>query len=472
DAIGCFERALALQPHSGNALRLLTYLAKQICDWSAFADLDRRIVEAVRRDTAGITPFTVVVGPSTSADQLRAARTHLRGMKIDKLSPIYRGEPRRHERIRLGYLSADFHDHATSYLMAGLFERHDREKFELFAYSFGPDQRDSSRARLRKAFDRFFDLRPMRDAEAARLLAEHEIDIAVDLKGYTGGARPAILARRPAPIQVNYLGYPATMGAHFIDYVVADPIGVPIDEQPYFTERIVHLPNCYQANDRERRIAERTPTRVACGLPERGFVFASFNSGLKLTPVFFDIWMRLLKAVPESVLWLLRDNPWAEANLRKEAEARGVSAGRLVFAPRAPLAEHLARQRCADLFLDTLPCNAHTTASDALWVGLPVLTCVGGTFAGRVAASLLNAVGLPELVTRSLEEYEAIAFGLASDPAHLAGIRAKLARNRLTTPLFDTGLFRRHLEAAYFEMWRVWQRGEVPRPFAVRDVDG
>jgi protein O-GlcNAc transferase len=450
----------------------LSYLSKQICDWSALADLDRRIVEAVRGGVAGVTPFTTVIGPSTPADQLRAARSHLRSMKIEALPPIHRGQRHRHERIRVGYLSADFHDHATSYLMAGLFERHDRAKFEISAYSFGPDQKDQSRARLMKAFDRFFDIRPLRDVDAARLLAAHEIDIAVDLKGYTGGARPAILAHRPAPIQVSYLGYPGTMGADFIDYVVADPITVPIDEQAFFTEKIVHLPDCYQANDRERPIAERTPSRAECGLPERGFVFASFNSGLKLTPAFFDIWMRLLKTVPNSVLWLLRDNPWVEANLRREATARGVSPERLVFAPRETLADHLARNRLADLFLDTLPYNAHTTASDALWAGLPVVSCIGTTFAGRVAASLLSAVGLPELITRSLEEYEALARHLASDPARLAGIRAKLVRNRLTTPLFDTDRFRRHLEAAYLEMWRIQQRGEKPRAFAVGSGDG
>ena len=304
----------------------------------------------------------------------------------------------------------------------------------------------------------------------AHKIRDLEIDILVDLKGFTQDHRLSILAHRPAPIQVNYLGYPATMGADFIDYIIVDPFIVPLDQQPFFTEKLVHLPECYQVNDSQRAIAARTPTRAECGLPEPGFVFCCFNNTYKLTPLYFDIWMRLLQAVSGSVLWLLADNPWVEQNLRQAAQARGVDANRLVFAPRTALPAHLARHRLADLFLDTLPCNAHTTASDALWAGLPVLTCAGRSFAARVAGSLLLALGLPELVTYNLEDYEALALKLASEPDVLNGLKRKLDANRLTAPLFDTAHFCSHLEAAYEEMWRIWQRGEKPRAFSVEPI--
>jgi predicted O-linked N-acetylglucosamine transferase (SPINDLY family) len=294
-----------------------------------------------------------------------------------------------------------------------------------------------------------------------------EIDIAVDLKGFTQDARPGILAFRPAPVQVNYLGHPGTMGASYIDYLIADRIIIPEEHEQHYNERIVLLPDSYQANDSTRQIAERTPSRTEEGLPESGLVFCSFNGSFKITPEFFDIWMRLLKSSEGSVLWLLDDNPAAVRNLKREAEARGIPSQRLVFAPRRPVEDHLARHRLADLFLDTLPCNAHTTASDALWAGLPLLTCVGTTFAGRVAASLLTAVGLAELIAGSLSSYEALAMKLAGDPAQLAALKAKLAQQRTCAPLFDTSRFTRHLESAFTTMWERQQAGMRPASFAV-----
>ena len=323
------------------------------------------------------------------------------------------------------------------------------------------------RARLVSAFEHFVDLRTVSHGDAARRIHADGIDILVDLKGYTSGARTAILAPRPAPIQVNFLGYPGTMGADFVDYVLADATVAPMADQPQYAEKIVHLPDCYQPNDRMRAIAEPAPTRAQCGLPERGFVFCSFNNSQKLTPGFFAIWMRLLKAVPGSVLWLLGTGATIEANLRREAHSRGVAPERLVFAPMIGLAEHLARYRHADLFLDTLPYNGHTTASDALWAGVPVLTCAGPTFAGRVAASLLKAVGLRELTTASAGEYEALALRLATEPALLTGLRRRLAANRATAPLFDAARFARGIEAAYARMWEIWRAGRPPEPFAV-----
>jgi predicted O-linked N-acetylglucosamine transferase (SPINDLY family) len=322
------------------------------------------------------------------------------------------------------------------------------------------------RKRLQAAFDRFVDVQNMADAEVAALLREMEVDIAVDLKGLTGDSRPAILAPRPAPIQVSYLGYPGTMGAAYIDYIIADRIVIPEDRKGSYSEAVVYLPDTYAPADCKRRISDHTPSRAEAGLPESGFVFCSFNNSYKITPAIFDIWMRLLRNIEGSVLWLLATDAAAVGNLRREAEARGVSPDRLVFAPRTSVEDHLARHRLADLFLDTLPCNAHTTASDALWAGLPLVTCLGSTFAGRVAASLLNAIGMSELVASSPANYEALALKLARDPNALAAVKAKLLRNRETYPLFDTDLFCKNIEAAYEFMWQRHQKSEPRVGFA------
>jgi predicted O-linked N-acetylglucosamine transferase (SPINDLY family) len=402
-----------------------------------------------------------------AALQLRCAR-NLIGDRIGTPPPPKATGPAwRNDRIKVAYLSADFRRHATAYLIAELVERHERERFEVIGISFGPDDGSDMRARLEGAFDRFVDVTGSSDEAVAEQITRWRVDISVDLMGHTQYSRPGILAFRPAPIQTSYLGFPGTTGADFIDYVIADPIVLPFDRQPCFAEQIVHLPDCYQVNDTTRRIAPRTPTRQECGLPAEGFVFCCFNTSWKITPAVFDVWMQLLGVIPGSVLWLLRDNAEAEANLRNEAAARGVDPARLVFADRLAPEEHLARHRLADLFLDTLPYNAHTTASDALWAGLPLLTCRGETFAARVAASLLNAVGLPGLVTTSLEDYEALALKLGTDHALRRRLRASLEANRASCPLFDAGLFRRHLEAVYETMWGRWQRGESPRSFAV-----
>jgi len=305
----------------------------------------------------------------------------------------------------------------------------------------------------------------------AHLLCDLRVDIVVDLKGYTTDARPGICAFRPAPIQVSYLGFPGTMGVDFIDYIIADATVLPFDKQPHYTEKIVHLPDCYQPNDTKRKISEQPMMRRVAGLPDGQFVFCCFNNSWKITPTFFDVWMRLLHRVENSVIWLLTDNAGTERNLRNEAEKRSVDPSRLVFAKRVPPDEHIARYRLADLFLDTLPYGAHTTASDALWAGLPVLTCKGQAFAGRVGASLLRAVGVPELVVSSLPEYEALALKLALEPDFLSQLRAKIARNRDTCPLFNTQRFVRHIEAAYATMWETWQRGEAPQSFRVEPIE-
>jgi len=381
--------------------------------------------------------------------------------------PLWNGDVYRHDKIRVAYLSADFRTHATALLMAGVFEAHDRARFETTAISFGADDRSAMRARLEAGFDHFVDMRDVRDAEIAQRLRREEVDIVVDLKGFTQESRPGILAYRPAPIQAQYLGYPGTMAASYYDYVIADACVIPEEHRPFFSEQVAYLPDTYQCNDSKRAIAPRAPRRAEVGLPENGFVFCCFNNNHKILPEMFDIWMRLLRQVDNSVLWLLQDNQVVARNLSREAIARGVAPERLVFARRCLPAEHLARQRLADLFLDTLPYNAHTTCSDALWAGLPVVTVLGGCFAGRVAASLLSALGVPELIGRSLEEYEALALKLARDRTALAAIRDKVVRNRDTYPLFDTARFTRNLEAAYISMWERYQRGERPQTFAV-----
>jgi protein O-GlcNAc transferase len=377
-------------------------------------------------------------------------------------TPIWRGERYRHDRIRVAYVSADFHQHATSYLMAGMFECHDTSRFEITAISLGPDDASEMRRRLKHGFEHFVDHSKRSDDEIAAYIKQVEIDILVDLKGFTQDARTNVFARRPAPVQVNHIGYPGTMGASYIDYIIADSTTIPDEARRFYSEKIVVMPNSYQVNDSKRVVHDIAVDRPGAGLPPTGFVFCCFNNNYKIEPSVFDCWMRILARLEGSVLWLLEDNASAADNLKKEAIARGISAERLIFAKRLPLPEHLARHKLADLSLDTLPCNAHTTASDALWSGLPMLTCLGETFAGRVGASLLKAIGLPELVTTTLESYERMAIDLASDSQKLAAIRRELARNRPTAPLFDTELYTRHIERAYDAMYQRCQAGLPP----------
>lgn len=468
EALRSFKQALVIDPDHAHAFNAMASAAKTACDWKLTAKLSR---EAVARVAAGklVEAFTFLGYSSDPSLQLACARSFIRDEIAVPPPRLWNGTIWQNSKIRIAYLSADFRMHATAYLTAELFERHDRSRFEVVGVSFGSDDRSEMRDRLMRGFDQFLDVRFKSDRDVARTLSDLRIDIAIDLSGLTYGCRPGILARRPAPVQVNYLVYPGTTGADFIDYILADPMVLPFDQQRFCTEKIVHLPECYQVNDSARAVAE-APTRQDAGLPAEGFIFCCFNNSNKLTAEMFGIWMRLLHRVQGSVLWLLRANAAAEENLRREVAARGVDPARLVFATRTKVEQHLARYRLADLFLDTLPYNAHTTASDALWAGLPLITCRGESFPGRVAASLLHAVGLPELVTDSLEDYEALALRLAAEPSMLRGVRERLQQNRLTYPLFDTDRFRRHVEAAYTKMWELWQRGEGPRSFAVEPL--
>jgi protein O-GlcNAc transferase len=467
-AAAVFARLLAVSPHHDYTIGAALFAAAGCCEWN---DYDARLDAVIREVDAGhlaAPPFVCTVLSGSPAVQLRCAQLHVAAQGLSVPQPFWRGGRHDHDRIRVAYLSADFHTHATAQLMAGLFEQHDRTRFLIHAISFGPSvPEDPMRARLAKAFESFIDVADRNDAAVAALVRELEIDIAVDLKGFTQDARPGILAQRAAPIQVSYLGFPGTLGGAYMDYILADTCVIPPEDRQYYTEQVVYLPDCYQVNDRKRDIPHSTPPRPMVGLPERGFVFSCFNNPYKFTPTVFDVWMSILKSVPESVLWLLGNTEVTARNLRAAAAARGVSPERLVFAPRVPLNLHLARIGCADLFLDTLPCNAHTTASESLWAGVPVVTCLGSSFAGRVAASQLRAVGLPELVAGSLDEYRCIATSLALNEERLAEMHARLIAARDSSTLFDTDRFRRHLESAYASMWAWHQRGERPASFSV-----
>lgn len=463
EALTDFERAYSLRPDYEFLFGQLVRAKMTICDWRDLKSQVAGLVRAVEQGEKACSPFLMLGVSDSAAVQKKAAEIYVQAecSRNDSLPAI--AKRARQAKIRLGYFSSSaFYNHARASLVAELFERHDRTRFDLTAFSFRSDRNDEARQRTGAAFDRFIDVDTRSDEEVALLARELGIDIAVDLNGYLQYTRQGIFALRAAPIQVSYVAYAGTTGSDYIDYLIADHTVVPESHRPYFTERIVRMPHAYQPNDTKRRIAEKEFTRAELGLPESGFVYCSFNNTYKFTPDIFDCWMRILRQVSGSVLWLYTGNGAAQVNLRNEARRRGVEGERVIFAPPMPLPEHMVRHRLADLFLDTLPYNAHTTASDALWAGLPVLTQVGEAFAARVAASLLNAIGLPELVTTTRDAYEALAVELATNPAKLAAIKCKLAENRLTQPLFDTPLYAKHLEAAYTTMYDRYQAGLPP----------
>ena len=457
EAIVHYHQALSLKPDINWAYGDFQNIKMKISDWSDFYEGLINLANKIQLHQKSIQPFISLALFSEALMHRKSAEIY-----VDEKFPfnpalgLISKQPKR-KKIRIGYFSADFHNHATGHLMAELFELHDKSCFEIIGFSFGPEKNDEMRQRLVKSFDQFIEVFSKSDIEIAQLSRDLNVDIAVDLKGFTQDSRTGIFSYRVAPIQVNYLGYPGTMGAEYIDYIVADKTLIPSQSQQYYSEKVVYLPHSYQANDRKRGISKKQFTRQELGLPREGFVFCCFNNNYKILPATFNAWMQILKMVDGSVLWLLKDNPWVSENLKKEAAKQGIDATRLVFAERMSLPEHLARHRHADLFIDTLPCNAHTTASDALWTGLPVLTLMGESFASRVAASLLNAIGLSELITTSQEEYIALAVKLADNSHKLADIKQKLKQNRLTTPLFDAPLFTKNIEAAYTIMYERYQ---------------
>ena len=456
DALAAYNKAFAIDADLEYAEGARFYAKMQLCDWSNFESECAHLVTSIERGVV-TSPFGFLALPSSPEEKLKCAKLYSKW----NYRPIWQGDRYNHEKIRVAYISADFRQHAVAYLIAGLIESHSREHFDVTGISLQREDLSETGQRMKRAFGNFIDVSGMTDEEIAQLIRKLEIDIAVDLMGYTQGARTNVFAQRPAPIQINYLGFPGTMGTTFIDYIIADKIVIPNHMQDFYSENIVYMPHSFQANDRERLISEKLFTRVELGLPNEGFVFCCFNHSYKITPFVFDIWMRILNRVGSSMLWLLANDATVQINLRKEAAARGVNPERLVFAPSVPYPEHLARLSAANLFLDTAPFNAGATASDALWSSLPVLTRIGNCFSERMAASLLNAIGLPELVTSTPKEYEELAIELATSPEKLAAIKRKLANNRLTTPLFNTKMFTHHIEAAYTAMYERY-RGNLP----------
>ncbi|QJR10781.1 Beta-barrel assembly-enhancing protease [Usitatibacter rugosus] len=448
-ALADYDRAIELAPelpyNPGHRLHIQMHL----CDWTGLEGRIAGVADAIAAGKLAAEAFVLCAVPVPPDIRRKCAELCARDVLRSTPIAAWDRPAYGHQRLRIGYFSADFRNHPVAYLVAPLAERHDRSKVETFAYSFGPDTGDATRKRLERAFDHFDDVRARSDADIVALARQHELDIAIDLMGHTTHARLGIFARRAAPIQAQYLGFPGTMGTSCMDYVIADETVVPPTDEPYYTERIARLPVTYQVNDLGREIAAEVPARTAVGLPERGLVFCCFNNKAKITPDVFSAWMRILAAVPGSVLWMVESEAIAAENLRREAKSRGIDPERLVFAPRVPLAQHLARVRNADLFLDTYHYNGHATTSDTLLAGVPGITCLGDAFPGRVAASLLRAVGLPELVTETLPEYEALAVRLAQDAGALRQLREKLERNRATEPLFDATRFARDLEALY-----------------------
>jgi protein O-GlcNAc transferase len=459
EAIAVFQRLLTVNPKYDWGKGLLAYERLHACDWTDFQQSANEITDGIRAGmkTCKSLPL-MAISDDCESHQLSARMFGLRFPQ--QKAPLWNGERYRHKKIRIAYVSPDLREHPVGHLMCGIFEHHDKSRFETIAISLGIDDKSRLRSRMLNAFDHFVDARMMTTRQIAEKMREMEVDIAIDLAGYTADSRTDVFAYRPAPVHANFLGYPGTMGVPYMDYIIADRNVIPPEHQRFYDEKVVYLPDAYLPTDAGVKIAERTPTRAECGLPEEGVVFCSFSHDYKLSPPMFDVWMRLLNQVPGSVLWLMSRGETAQQNLRKEAAARGVDPSRLVFAGRVPMVEdHLARYRQADVFLDTHPYNAHTTAADALMAGLPVVTFMGGAFPARVAASLLHAIGMPELVADSKEGYEALALKLAQDPALRETLKAKLQANRTTHALFDTQRFCQNMEAIYVSMWRQAELG-------------
>lgn len=478
EAVAPLEKAVACMPNATMTLSYMVTNKMYLCDWENIDALSQKIVDAVMEKRGYSDPFifqSLSTAPGNAEQLACAASSDAISTGIRKQANLGDAQKFTYQhlsgrRIRVGYASMDFRSHPMAYLMTDVLEKHDRDKFEVYAYSYGPHDNSPERKRFMEVVDHFIDIHGMTDDQAAQRINEDGIDILIDRKGHTYGSRLGIFVYRPAPIQVCYLAHAGTIGADYIDYAVVDAFVVPPDQQQFYTEKLVYMPDSYQANS-IRPVAKTIPSRAECGLPESGLVFCCFNQSYKYTPKVFDLWMRILKRTPDSVLWLFSTEDETADNLRREAQMRGVDPNRLVFAPKMPQAQHLARHHHADLFLDTLIVNAHTTASDALLMGCPVITCPGETFVARVAGSVLRALEMPELIVSNLQEYEDLAVAIATDPARLRALREKVAQKVKTAPLFNSTRYTRHLDAAYLEMWRLQQAGEKPKPFAIAPIE-
>jgi predicted O-linked N-acetylglucosamine transferase (SPINDLY family) len=456
EALMSYQKALELNPEFDYLFGTWFHLKMKLCDWSDFESNRDKLKAGILAGNKISIPFAVLSLIDDSSLHLKASKIYHQNNEIVKKLPknIYDQKLRK---IRIGYYSADFREHATSYLIAGLIESHDKNKFEIYGFSFGPHVVDAMHARLLNSFDQLFEVSKMNDQEVIDLSRNIGIDIAIDLKGDTEDARVGLFTGRCAPVQVNYLGYPGSMGLDCYDYILADKVVLPEKNYSHYSEKVVSLLHSYQVNDSHRHISDRVFTKTELGLPEEGFIFCCFNNSYKILPQTFDLWMEILKNVEGSVLWLYSDTLQTVINLKREAEARGILSQRLIFAVMMPHAEHLARHRCADLFLDTLPYNAHTTASDALWAGLPVLTCMGESFASRVAASLLSAVNLEELIETDPTTYVQKAIEIAQSPEKMIYLKNKLKSNLPGSHLFNTDQFTKNIEISYFNMINSYQ---------------
>lgn len=454
EALASYSQAYQIRPNENFLLGILLHHKMLICDWDGLEEIYAAIRDGLARGDKVAEPFGLQAISTSEAELQQCAKIFSHFFYPPKSSNIEPISDSKKEKIRVAYLCGEFRAQATSVLMTGLYEMHDKETFEIYALDSGWNDGSEMRARINQAFTEVIDISRMTDIEVVERISSLKIDILINLNGFFGKARQGVFAYKAAPIQINYLGFPGTIGAPYMDYLIADKVVIPEGSQKFYDEKTVYLPNSYQANDQKRQISSRIYRRSELGLPDKGFIFCCFNNNYKITPRTFDSWMRILTLTGDSVLWLIEDNPSASINLQKEAAKRGVSKERLIFAPRMPLPEHLARHKVADLFLDTLPYNAHTTASDALWAGVPMLTCLGTTFPGRVGASLLSALNLSELITYSHDQYEDQAIKLATDPEYLRAVTGKLKLNRSQGALFNSQLFAKNIESIYRNIYQ------------------
>jgi protein O-GlcNAc transferase len=467
-AVASFGKAISLKPDFADARTRKLFLQATICDWETIGD-DAEIIPTLGVSTGAVQPFAMLALEDNPARHRARSETFARERYAPPQPAPAAVSSTRPARLRIGYFSADFHGHAVMYQLIRILELHDRTRFEIYAYSFGPPAQDAMRTRAKEAVDVFRDVRALGGQDIAALARKDRIDIAIDLMGYTRNGRPEIFVHRAAPVQISYLGYPGTLGASFMDYLISDRILIPQELRRHYSEKIIYLPRGHMATDNTKQIAEQPINRAQMSLPERAFVFCCFNSSYKISPAEFDIWMRLLMRVGNSVLWLVRANSRMQQNLRREALKREVDPERIIFAERIPMADHLARHRLADLFLDTFHYTGHSTAADALWAGLPLVTKLGQGFAARVGASLLDAAGLSGLVANSTEDYERLALELAENPQKLAALRESLEQSRTRAPLFDSESFARHIEEAYRQAYEHYLAGRGPQIIEVAE---
>ncbi|MDA9896227.1 tetratricopeptide repeat protein [Amylibacter sp.] len=467
-AITSYAKALSLEPSNAKLRSLKLFQQAKICDWKALEE-DRPLWSRLGVSGKAVEAFALLSFEDAPERHRLRSENYAKEHFPVKSTKQFEKPSQMPKRLRIGYFSADFKEHPASYLMFKIIECHDRSLFDVYGYSIGQPKLDKMREKISGAFDVFKDIHSSSDIEALKTIHNDKIDIAIDLTGYTKDSRTNLFSSRLAPVQINYLGYPGTLGADFMDYIVADQNLIPEAFQEFYIEKQIYLPHTYWPTNNIQAISQKVQTKEDMGLPSDGFVFCCFNNNYKISPKEFDIWMRLMGKVEGSVLWLLKSNKWAEHNMKREVEARGVSADRVVFAERVENSEHLARHRLADLFLDTFNYNAHTTASDALWAGLPLVTKLGKGFATRVAGSLLNAVGLPELITHNENDYEALILELATNPKKLNKIKKKLEVNRLSKPLFNTEQYTKHLENGYLQAYQRHFKGEKPDTIFVKE---